>query len=307
MTATHAHAHPAISPGSARAWLLAARPATLTAAVVPVAVGTACAAAVHGVAIGPACAALFGAMMIQIGTNFANDVFDFESGADTDQRVGPVRAAAAGLLEPGQMRAGMAIAFGLAFAAGCYLTAVAGWPIVVIGLASIASGIAYTGGPFPLAYHGLGEVFVLAFFGFVAVCGTAFVQLGAVPELVWWASVPIGALATAILVVNNIRDRETDVVAGKRTLAVRFGRSAGLAEYTALVIAAYAVPVGLWLTGRLGVEVLLPLATAPLAVACVLAVARTDGAALNRTLIHTAQLLLVFGASFAPGIALGAA
>ena len=306
MTTAHTHPKPAISPGSARAWLLAARPATLTAAVVPVAVGTACAAAAHGVAIGPALAALFGAMMIQIGTNFANDVFDFESGADTDERLGPVRAAAAGLLQPGQMRAGMAIAFGLAFAAGCYLTAVAGWPIVVIGLASIASGIAYTGGPFPLGYHGLGDVFVLAFFGFVAVCGTAFVQLGAIPELAWWASVPIGALATAILVVNNIRDRETDVVAGKRTLAVRFGRSAGLAEYTALVIAAYAVPVGLWFTGRLGIEVLLPVATAPFAVACVVAVARTDGPALNRTLIHTAQLLLVFGASFAAGIALGA-
>jgi 1,4-dihydroxy-2-naphthoate octaprenyltransferase len=279
MTAT-THPVPSIAPGSARA--------------------------VGGLALGPALAALFGAMMIQIGTNFANDVFDFEKGADTDDRLGPVRAAAAGLLTPAQMRTGMVAAFGSAFVAGVYLTAIAGWPIVAIGLASIASGIAYTGGPYPLGYHGLGDIFVLAFFGFVAVCGTAFVQVGGVPELAWWASIPVGALATAILVVNNVRDRETDVGAGKRTLAVRFGRAAGIAEYATLLAAAYAVPVALWMTDRLGAEVLLPTATAPLAAACLVGLARTDGPALNRILVRTAQLLLVFGALFAAGIALGA-
>ena len=191
----------------------------------------------------------------------------------------------------------------MATAFGAYLAWIGGWPIVVIGVLSIASGIAYTGGPWPLGYHGLGDVCVLAFFGFVAVCGTAFVQLGRVPALAVWAAVPVGALATAILVVNNLRDRDGDARAGKRTLAVRLGRAAALGEYAALIAMAYAVPVGLAIGGRCWA--LLPLATLPLAFARLRAlVGAASGPAFNRCLASTAQLLLAHGALFAVGIAM---
>jgi 1,4-dihydroxy-2-naphthoate octaprenyltransferase len=282
-------------------WVGAARLRTLPAAVVPVVVGTACAAAAGRVAWGPALAALAGALAIQIGTNFANDVFDAERGADGPDRVGPVRAVSAGLISAGAMKRAMIAAFGVATALGVYLVAVAGWPVVAIGVASIVSGIAYTGGPWPLGYHGLGDVFVMVFFGFVAVCGTAYVQLGAVPGLAFAAAVPVGALATAILVVNNIRDRATDARAGKRTLAVRFGRGAALVEYAALLATAYAVPLGLALAGRPWAA--LPLASAPLAIVRLRAViAASDGPAFNRCLAATAQLLLLHGALFAVGL-----
>jgi 1,4-dihydroxy-2-naphthoate octaprenyltransferase len=294
MTASH---------GAVATWLSAARPRTLPAAVIPVAVGTACAAATDAIAWGPALAALAGALAIQIGTNFANDVFDAERGADGPDRLGPTRAVAAGLISAGAMKRAMIAAFALAAAFGLYLVAVAGWPVVAIGIASIISGIAYTGGPWPLGYHGLGDVFVMAFFGFVAVCGTAFVQLGHVPALACWASVPVGALATAILVVNNLRDRSGDTRAGKRTLAVRFGRRAALLEYAGLVMLAYAVPLGLAVAGRPFAA--LPLVTAPLALARLRQLAAcADGPAFNRSLAATAQLLLLHGALLTAGLVL---
>jgi len=296
---------PAIDPGSIKAWVLAARPKTLSAAVVPVLVGTACAAASGGVRWGPAAAAFAGALLLQIGANFANDVFDFEKGADTEERLGPTRAVQAGLLSPRAMRSGMWVVFAAALAVGLYLTSVAGIAILVIGIASILSAIAYTGGPYPLGYHGLGDVFVFVFFGLVAVCGTAFVQLGSVPPLAVWASLPIGALATAILVVNNLRDIETDRRAGKRTLAVRFGERGALVEYALLLVLAYAVPIGLALGAALRPLVILPIATLPMAVSLFLAVKRERGRALNPLLARTAKLLLVFGALFTAGIALG--
>lgn len=291
----------AIRPGSLRAWLLATRPATLTAAFVPVAVGTAVAHAEGGVRWGPAVAALLGAFLLQIGTNLANDLFDHEKGADTEERVGPLRAAQAGLLTTRQLRVGMVLTFAAAVLVGVYLAAVAGPAIVALGLLAIASGVAYTGGPFPLGYNGLGDVFVMLFFGFVAVCGTVYVQLGAVPELAWWASVPVGSLATAILVVNNVRDRETDAKAGKRTLAVRFGRRAGVVEYVALMVAAYAVPT--LLAWRLADPwQLLPLLTVPWAVALIRQLVRLEGPPLNATLASTARLLLVHGVLFAAAL-----
>jgi 1,4-dihydroxy-2-naphthoate octaprenyltransferase len=305
---TTAAAAPALPrPGSTRAWILAARPPTLGAAVAPVAVGTACAHVAGGARPGPALAALLGAVLIQIGANFANDVFDHEKGADTADRLGPPRAAQLGLLTARQLWAGIAVTFALAFAAGVYLTWVAGWPIVAIGLASLASALAYTGGPYPLGYHGLGDVFVMAFFGFVAVCGTAFVQLGEVPALAWWAAVPVGALATAILVVNNVRDRDTDVVAGKRTLAVRLGRRGAHAEYVLLLLLAYGVPVGLVATGLAGAAALAPLVTAPVAVARVRALLAARGREHNPVLVGTAKLLVLHGVLFAAGLALGGA
>lgn len=295
-----------IRAGSPRAWLMAARPATLTAALAPVAVGTACAWHAGGFRAGPALAALLGAALLQIGSNFANDVFDFEKGADTGERLGPTRAVQAGLLTPREMRFGMGVVFVLATLVGIYLTSVAGPAIVVLGTAAILSAIAYTGGPYPLGYHGLGDVFVLLFFGFAAVCGTAYVQALEVPLLAWAAAVPVGALATNILVVNNLRDRETDAVAGKRTLAVRWGRRGALAEYVGLMVAAYLVPVGLVAVGSTGPGVLLPWVTAPFAVRLVRAVSVDTGRALNASLVGTAKLVFLFGVSFALGIAFDA-
>jgi len=285
-------------------WIAAARLRTLPAAIVPVAVGTACAHATGAVAWGPALAALGGALAIQIGTNFANDVFDAESGADGPDRVGPVRAVSAGLISAAAMKRAMIAAFVVASVFGLYLTATVGWPIVAIGLASIAAGIAYTGGPWPLGYHGLGDVFVMAFFGFVAVCGTAFVQLGHVPGLAIWASIPVGALATAILVVNNIRDRATDVRAGKRTLAVRFGRRAAIVEYAGLLAAAYIVPIVLAASAG-SLWRALPLLTAPLAWKRLRdLIGAVSGPVYNGCLAATAQLVLVHGVLFATGLVL---
>jgi 1,4-dihydroxy-2-naphthoate octaprenyltransferase len=303
MAAAGAPGQAGVRPGSLRAWVLASRPQTLTAAVVPVVVGTAVAYASGSVRQGPALAALAGAILIQIATNFANDVFDAEKGADTADRLGPTRAVQAGLLTPRAVRIGMAITLALAIAVGLYLTAAAGWPIVVIGVASIVSGLAYTGGPYPLGYHGLGDVFVLAFFGFVAVCGTVFVETDAVSQLAILAAVPVGAIAACILVVNNLRDRHTDVLAGKRTLAVRLGRRGVLAEYALLMLAAFAVPALLAVLHR-APALLLPLALLPVAALLFRRIARTEGRALNACLASTAKLLLAFGVLFAAGLAL---
>jgi 1,4-dihydroxy-2-naphthoate octaprenyltransferase len=294
-----------IAPGSLRAWILASRPKTLPAAIAPVCVGTACAYDVGRLDLPVALAALLGACLLQIGSNFTNDVFDYEKGADTDERLGPTRAVQAGLLTPLQMRWGMVSAFGLALLVGIYLTWVAGSVVIWIGLASIAAAIAYTAGPLPLGYHGLGDLFVMAFFGFVAVCGTAFVQVGSVPPLAWVLSVPIGALATGILVVNNVRDRETDVKAGKRTLPVRFGRAAGVAEYGLLLLLAYATPIYCWGSGQAPLWILLPAVTLPLGVSLLRQVSSLRGAALNRTLANTAKLLFVFGVLLSLGVTLG--
>lgn len=279
---------------SARAWLLASRPATLTAAVVPVFVGTAVAHRSGGEALGPALAAMMGAIAIQIGTNFANDVFDFEKGADGTDRLGPTRAVQAGLLSAAAMRRGMWLAFLVATLFGGYLAFEAGPVVVAIGVLSIISGILYTAGPAPLAYVGLGDVFVMIFFGFVAVCGTVFVQIGDVPPLAWWASVPVGAICTAIIVVNNVRDRGEDVRVNKRTLAVRFGRGFGVAEYMLLMVAAYTVTVAL--------GVYLPLLTLPMAGWLTLSLVRKEGKALNPVLANTGRLLLLFGLLFTVGL-----
>lgn len=287
--------------GSWRAWVLAARPQTLAAGAVPVAVGTAVAAATGGVHPGGALAALAGALAIQVGTNFANDVFDAEKGADTEARVGPTRAVQAGLLSPAQVRAGMVAAFGAATLAGVYLVTLAGWPIVAIGLASIAGGVLYTGGPKPLGYLGLGDLFVFVFFGVVAVAGTVLVQTGSVSALALAAAVPVGALSTAILVVNNARDAATDVLAGKRTLAVRFGRRFANAEYVSLLaLSGAGVAACAWILGH--PAPLLALLATPEAVRLARFVVRNDGAALNGALAGTARLLVVVGALLSFGI-----
>lgn len=301
---TSATSLPQSSSSLMSSWVLAARPKTLSAASVPVVVGSACAFELGGFRPGPALAALGGALLLQIGANFANDVYDYEKGADTAERLGPTRAVQAGLITPAAMKRGMFVVFGLALLLGLYLMAVAGPVILAIGVASILSAIAYTGGPYPLGYNGLGDVFVFVFFGLVAVGGTVFVQVGTVPALSLWCSLPVGALATAILVVNNLRDQEQDARVGKRTLAVRWGPKAVVYEYGVLLAISYAVPLFLATSSAGGRWVLLPLLTLPLGRKLVRAVATERGRDLNARLAGTAKLLLLFGLLFALGISL---
>jgi len=229
-----------------RVWLLAARPRTLPVALAPVLVGTALAGAASQARALPAAAALAGALLLQIGANLANDLFDYQKGADTEDRIGPPRAMQHGLVTEGQMRRAIALVFGAAVAVGVYLVAIGGWPIAVVGALSVAAGLAYTGGPFPFGYRGLGDPAVFVFFGLVGVGGSYYVQTLALAPVVLVAAIPVGALATAILVVNNLRDIESDERVGKRTLAVRIGARATRNEYRALLALAYALPPGLW-------------------------------------------------------------
>ncbi|MHB8646028.1 MAG: 1,4-dihydroxy-2-naphthoate polyprenyltransferase [Thermomicrobiales bacterium] len=296
----------AATPGGMKVWMLAARVRTLPAAAAPVIVGTGAAIGTGNFRFLPALAALVGALLLQIGANVANDLFDFLRGADTTARVGPLRVTQAGLLTPRQVRAGMCVVFGAAALIGVYLVAVGGWPVVLIGLTAILAAVAYTGGPFPLGYHGLGELFVFLFFGLAAVGGTYEVQAGTVHAVAWWAAVPMGLLAVAIIVVNNLRDIVTDEAAGKRTLAVRLGERGTQAEYIALIAIAYLVPPAMWITGvAVSAWVALPLLSLPLVPPLVRRLRRERGRALNGVLAGTARLELVFGLLFALGLALG--
>ncbi|MFC3959863.1 1,4-dihydroxy-2-naphthoate polyprenyltransferase [Halovivax cerinus] len=299
-----------------RAWLMAARPQTLPAAIAPVVVGTGLALHDHVFALVPALFAALGAALIQIGTNFANDYYDAKHGADTDDREGFTRVTQTGLIPPGQVKRAAVTTFALAILAGVYLVFVGGLPIVVIGLSGVLFGWAYTGGPYPLGYHGLGDLFVFVYFGLVAVAGTYYVQaashvvegfpLTLPPDAITTdsllAGVPIGALATAILVVNNLRDVDTDAETGKRTLAVRFGRRFTKLQWTALVAVAYLVPIGLWTDPHLGAAVLLPLLTIPHA----LLVGRLvwQEVDLNFALERTGMLLTLYALTFAGGLIL---
>jgi 1,4-dihydroxy-2-naphthoate octaprenyltransferase len=230
-------------------WVAAARPRTLPAAVAPVIVGSALAWRAGAFDAVAATICLVFALLVQIGANFANDYYDFVHGADTGERVGPRRAVAAGLVPPATMRRAMGLTFGLALAVGLTLVAWGGWWLVAVGVVSIASGIAYTGGPFPLGYHGLGDLFVFVFFGLVAVGATFYVQAGHVSLSVLLAAVAIGLLTVNILLVNNYRDVETDRKAGKRTLVVRFGRRFALGQLAASHVCACGILVALALRG----------------------------------------------------------
>ena len=287
------------------AWLLAIRPKTLPAAVAPVLVGIALAWADKAFSLLPALAALAGALLIQIGTNLANDYFDHVKGVDTAERKGPMRVAASGLVSLTQLRIAIGFTFALAALVGLYLVVVGGWPILVLGLASLLAALAYSGGPFPIGYHGLGDLFAFLFFGPAAVCGTYFVQAHSLTLKVLAASVPVGALTVAILVVNNLRDIETDRQAGKRTLAVMIGPHATRLEYLVLLIAAYVVPPLFWLGGWSPAWVLIPWLTLPLAARLTRTVYQTtEGAQLNKALAGTANLDLAFSLLFALGLIL---
>jgi 1,4-dihydroxy-2-naphthoate octaprenyltransferase len=286
------------------AWWLAMRPATLTASAAPVLVGSGAAWADGVFSFWPALAALLGASLLQVGANFANDVFDFERGADTHDRLGPQRATQQGWITAAQMKRAMWLAFAGATVVGVYLTYVAGWPVFALGLLSIAAAYLYTGGPRPYGYLGLGDLAVFVFFGFGAVAGTYYVQALSVSSLAWVASIPIGALATAILVVNNLRDIETDARANKHTLAVRLGDRPTRQYYLLLLAIAYLVPGWLLWSGRADTWVLLPWLSAPLAVQLAVRMRRDSGLALNGSLVRTARLEVVYGLLFALGLAL---
>ena len=288
-----------------RAWALAARPRTLPAGIAPVVVGVALAQADGALALLPALAALVAALIIQIGANLANDYFDYVKGADIVGRKGPTRAAQSGLLPLAHLRAGMAVTFALAALVGVYLVLVGGWPILVIGLASLIAALAYTGGPFPIGYHGLGDLFVFLFFGLAAVCGTYYVQALALPLRVVATAIPVGALTTAILVVNNLRDIETDRQTGKRTLAARLGAPATRLEYVLLLALAFLTPPLFWLVGWSSALLLLPWLTLPLAGGLVRTVFQTsEGPALNKALAGTANLDLAFSLLLSLGLIL---
>jgi 1,4-dihydroxy-2-naphthoate octaprenyltransferase len=295
----------AITPSRARVWYLAARPPTLPAAVVPVLVGTA--VGVSEASFRPLVflAALIASLLIQIATNFANDLSDFHKGADNETRVGPLRVAQSGLITPGDLKRGIVVTFGLAMLVGLYLIYIGGWPILLIGLFSILSGLAYTGGPWPLGYHGLGDLFVFIFFGVIAVTGSAYLQTGDVTALALAASVPVGLLVTNILVINNLRDVETDRAAGKHTLAVLLGASTVRGQYLLFTIVAYLMPLVLWLFAGASPFVLLSWLTLPIGVKLVrIVLAGTSGPPLNRVLKATGQLHLLFGILLALGLLL---
>lgn len=295
----------AITPSRARVWYLAARPPTLPAAVVPVLVGTA--VGVSEASFRPLVflAALIASLLIQIATNFANDLSDFHKGADNETRVGPLRVAQSGLITPGDLKRGIVVTFGLAMLVGLYLIYIGGWPILLIGLFSILSGMAYTGGPWPLGYHGLGDLFVFIFFGVIAVTGSAYLQTGDVTGPALAASVPVGVLVTNILVINNLRDVETDRVAGKHTVAVLLGTTTVRGQYLLFTLVAYLTAPLLWLLAGASPFVLLSWLTLPLAVKLLrIVMAGTSGPPLNRVLKATGQLHLLFGILLALGLLL---
>lgn len=284
-------------------WLLASRPATLPAAAAPVIVGSALAGAAGVFRWDALVMILFAALAIQIGVNFANDLADAAKGADTEARIGPTRAVATGLLSAGQMKRGIIVAFGLAAVAGLYLIWLAGWVILFIGIVSIIAGLGYTNGPIPYGYYGLGELFVFIFFGLVATVGTRYVYDQTAPADAWISGVAMGLLAAAILVANNVRDGDTDRVAGKRTLAVILGRNPARWLYAVMILGAFVVVAIAVALSRLPGWSILTLLALPLAVSPIRTIfTETAGPPLIGVLKGTARLQLVFAALLAVGV-----
>lgn len=294
--------------GTLSAWWLALRPKTLLIALAVVAVGTGAAALEGDVDWRLAALCLLGALLLQIASNFANDLFDFRKGADTEDRIGPTRAVAAGLLSQRQMVAGLVLVEIGALATGIYLASLSGPIILAIGLSGMVAAILYTAGPFPLGYHGLGDLFVFLYFGLAAVAGTCFVLSGEWTPTAFILGVPMGALGAAVLTVNNIRDLDTDVLVGKRTIPVRLGRPWARRYFYLLLLLPYVVVAFLVARGDLPSFALLPFLSIPLALKLARTVAvRTDGPSLNTALGQTAALLLLFGLLLAGALLLGGA
>lgn len=285
--------------------MLATRPRTLPAAVAPVLVGTAMAIADKNFVWLPAAAALMVALLLQIGVNLANDYFDYVKGIDTRDRLGPPRVTQSGLIPAKQVKAGIMVSIILSVIPGLYLASVGGWPVILIGLFSFGAALAYSGGPFPLASHGLGDLFVFIFFGLVAVCGTYYVQALHLTPLVWLIGAIQGLLITAILVVNNLRDIQTDRRSGKRTLAVMIGERGSRIEYLLLLSTAYAIPFILWLGGRSSAWVILPVFSLPLAISLTRLIWKSAGGpVLNQALASTAKLALIYSLLLSIGLIL---
>ena len=287
------------------AWWLAARPKTLAAGLAPVLVGTAVAHAHGGIRLRPALAAALGSLLIQIATNLANDYFDHKKGADTAERLGPSRAVQQGWIAPRTMLTATILTLIAALGVGIFLIQIGGWPIAAIGVASLVCAIAYTGGPYPLAYVGLGDIFVFLFFGLAAVVGTTWVQTLSAPPAAWVGGAAVGMLATAILVVNNLRDRHTDAKANKRTLAVRWGARAARMEHAGMICVPYLLVIAAaflaWVPWACAVAALF---SVPLAVREIRSVSSKDGADLNPHLGGAARLELVFSMLFSLGFVL---
>lgn len=286
------------------AWVLASRPRTLAAAVMPVIVGSSIAirdGVFHPIA---ALVALLCSLLIQVGTNLVNDLFDFLHGTDKKDRIGPQRATASGLLSKYEMKLGIYFTFGLSFFLGLYLVYLGGIFILLIGIFSILAGIAYTAGPFPLAYNGLGDIAVFIFFGLVGTVGTYYVQANEITAMVFWSSIPVGALITNILVVNNYRDREEDHSNGKNTLAVIFGEKFARIQYVFFMIVSYAILFVVYFTFKKSLLIFLPLLSLPLSIKLVRMIFTLRGHELNKTLELTAKLSALYGLLFAAGILL---
>ena len=284
-------------------WILASRLKTLPAAISPVIVGVSLAIHDGDFHLFTALMTLLAAVLIQIGANFANDVYDFLKGSDREDRLGPTRATQSGLISPEDMKKGMWLVFSLAILVGFYLAWIGGWPIVWIGLASIASAIAYTGGPYPLGYHGWGDLFVFLFFGIIAVSGTYFLQTGVVSNESILFGIPLGALSTAILIVNNLRDADTDVKSGKRTLAVRFGKSFVKIEYIIMMVIAFAIPIYiLQFWNEFSLYIILFLL--PISIRLTQSLYFETGESLNFVLIDTAKFLFHFSILLSIGLIL---
>ncbi|HKJ67524.1 MAG TPA: 1,4-dihydroxy-2-naphthoate polyprenyltransferase [bacterium] len=291
------------TPSKLGAWVLASRPKTLPAAMMPVIIGSALAYHQDLFAAGPALAALLCALLIQIGTNFSNDVLDFQAGADTEDRLGPARAVASRWINEREMLYGTVVTFALTIPPGLYLIFHAGFPVLILGLASIAAGLAYSAGPYPLASHGLGDLFVFLFFGLVATGGTYYVQTISVNGFALLGAIPAGALTTNILVINNYRDIETDQHANKHTLATRLGKAGTRIEFLLLLLISYAIPFIFLLRFNLSLWILLPLLSLPLGMRIVLQLHRgVEGTSLNETLAQTARLALIYGILFSAGL-----
>ena len=286
-----------------KAWLSAIRPRTLPAAAAGVIMGSALAWRDGFFRLDGALSCLLAALLLQIGSNLANDVFDFERGTDTHERLGPLRVTQSGWLRPSQVKIGMIVVFALAALFGLYLAWLGGWPIIIIGIAAILAAIAYTGGPFPLGYHGLGDLFVFIFFGLASVAGTYYVQVGFVSAAAWWMTIPPGLIITAILVVNNLRDLENDRKAGKRTLAVMLGAQATKYQYLLCMIIAYLILPFAALIGVIPWFSLAAWLSLPIAVRATRLVFAERGRPLNAALAGTGQTALLFGILFWIGLA----
>ena len=296
---------PAVGPApSMRVFFDAARPRTLSAAVVPVLVGSAVAASRGAFRVDVFVAALAAALLIQIGANYANDVCDHLRGADTPERLGPSRATAQGLVSPRAMTTAAAVAFAFAATFGLYLVSIGGVPVLAVGIASIVAAVLYTGGPWPLGYHGLGDLVCFIFFGIIPVATMDYLHTGSVSAAAWWAAIPVACIVTAILVVNNLRDLDQDRLAGKRTLAVVLGRLGTRVWFSVLLAVAYLTPLLGWALEVFPLAVFLVALTAPLAQKLGDTVSHQTGRELNSALVGTSRLHLLFGLLLSAGLLL---